>query len=47
MGQHTGSSGQETAWFAVNPQSPPNWILPYGGTLEQAYKVLKSLSNKK
>src|SRR5258705_1028223 len=47
MGQHTGSSGQETAWFAVNPQSPPTWILPCGGTLEQAYKVLKSLSNKK
>jgi hypothetical protein len=47
MGQHTGSAGQETAWFAINPQSPPSWILPFGGTLEQAYKVLKSLSNKK
>ena len=47
MGQHTGSSGQETAWFAVNPQLPPNWILPCWRTLEQAYKVLKSLSNKK
>jgi hypothetical protein len=47
MGQHTGSGGQETAWFAINPQSPPSWILPFGGTLEQAYKVLKSLSNRK
>ena len=47
MGQHTGSTGQETAWFAVNPQSPPSWILPIGGTLEQAYKVLKSLSHRK
>jgi hypothetical protein len=47
LGQHTGSTGQETAWFAVNPQSPPNWILSCGGTLGQAYKVLKSLSNKK
>jgi hypothetical protein len=47
MGQHTGSAGQETAWFAVNPHSPPSWILPLGGTLERAYKVLKSLSNKK
>src|SRR5574339_707323 len=28
MGQHTGSTGLETAWFAVNPQSPPNWLLP-------------------
>jgi hypothetical protein len=47
MGQHTGSGGQETAWFAINPQSPPSWILPFGGTLEQAYKVLKSLSSRK
>jgi hypothetical protein len=47
MGQHTGSGGQETAWFAVNPKSPPNWILPFGGTLDEAYKVLKSLSSRK
>lgn len=47
MGQHTGSGGQETAWFAVNPQAPPSWLLPFGGTLEQAYKVLKSLSGRK
>lgn len=47
LGQHTGSGGQETAWFAVNPQTPPDWLVPCGGTLEQAYKVLKSLSNKK
>lgn len=47
MGQHTGSTGQETAWFAVNPKSPPDWLLPFGGNLEQAYKVLKSLSGKK
>ena len=47
LGQHTGSKGQETAWFAVPPQSPPDWLYPCGGTLDQAYKVLKSLSNKK
>jgi hypothetical protein len=47
LGQHTGSSGQETAWFAVVPSSPPDWLSPFGGTLDQAYKVLKSLSNKK
>ncbi len=47
LGQHTGSAGQETAWFAVNPHSPLPWILQCGGTLEQAYKVLKSLSSKK
>ena len=45
-GQHTGSSGQETAWFEVHPQSPIDWLVPCGGTLEEAYKVLKSLSSK-
>jgi hypothetical protein len=47
LGQHTGSGGKETAWFAVPPHSPPDWLLPCGGTLVDAYKVLKSLSNKK
>lgn len=47
LGQHTGSAGRETAWFAVNPNSPPDWLSPCGGTLDQAYKVLKSLSSKK
>jgi hypothetical protein len=47
LGQHTGAAGQETAWFAVNPHSRYDWLSPCGGTLEQAYKVLKSLSNKK
>lgn len=47
LGQHTGSGGQETAWFTVNPQSPPDWFSPCGGTLDQAYRVLKSLSGKK
>ena len=47
MGQHTGSGGQETAWFAINPHAPPAWIMPFGGTLDQAYTVLRSLSSRK
>ena len=47
MGQHTGSSGQETAWFSVDPLHPPEWLAQYGGTLEQAFVVLKSLSPRK
>jgi hypothetical protein len=47
LGQHTGSSGQETAWFPVNPNNPPDWLLPCGGTLEKAFSVLKSLSHRK
>lgn len=47
MGQHTGSAGQETAWLTVAPQAPPQWLNQCGGTLEDAYKVLKSLSHRK
>jgi hypothetical protein len=47
LGQHTGSQGQETAWFSVNPENPPAWLSSYGGTLDKAYFVLKSLSPKK
>jgi hypothetical protein len=44
LGQHTGSAGQETAWFSVKPTNPPAWLVPYGGTLDQAFTVLNSLS---
>ncbi len=47
MGQHTGSSGKDTAWIPINPKKPPEWLSPYGGTLEDAYKVLKSIHRKK
>jgi hypothetical protein len=47
LGQHTGSGGKETAWFPVNPDKPPEWLAPYGGTLDRAFLVLKSLSPRK
>jgi hypothetical protein len=47
MGQHTGSGGQDTAWLTVNPNKPASWLNQCGGTLEEAYKVLKSLSHRK
>jgi hypothetical protein len=47
MGQHTGRSGQETAWFSVRPVSPPEWLRGCGGTLEQAYGVLRNLSRRR
>ena len=45
LGQHTGLSGQDTAWFPVNPNKPPAWLSPCGGTLDQAFTVLKKLSH--
>jgi hypothetical protein len=47
MGQHTGRGGQETAWFTILPSNPPLWLNGCGGTLDQAYLVLKSLSRKR
>jgi hypothetical protein len=47
MGQHTGSKGKETAWLSIKPQTPPEWLVPFGSTLEQAFSVLKSLSPRK
>lgn len=47
LGQHTGLSGQETAWFPVNPNNPPGWLTTCGGTLDQAFTVLKNLSHRK
>lgn len=47
LGQHTGAGARETAWFTVNPQEPPEWLRSCGGSLEQAYAVLRSLSRKK
>ena len=46
MGQHTGSAGTETAWLSVNPKNPPPWLESTGGTLEQAFDVLKNLRAK-
>jgi hypothetical protein len=47
LGQHTGSTGQETSWITVNPNDPPYWLTPCGGTLERAFSVLKSLSPRR
>lgn len=47
MGQHTGSSSQETAWFPVDPKNIPYWLSPFGGTLSDAFIILKTLSRRK
>lgn len=47
LGQHTGSTGQETSWLTVIPNNPPEWLNSCGGTLEQAFVVLRSLSRRR
>jgi hypothetical protein len=46
MGQHTGIAGKETSWITVIPNEPPDWLKTCGGTLDQAFIVLKGLSRR-
>jgi len=46
MGQHTGRASKETSWLTVNPKSPPDWLMEFGGSLSEAYDVLKILKKK-
>lgn len=44
-GQHGGSAGTDTRWLRnVNPDLPPNWIGPFGGSLSEAHDVLRSIA---
>ena len=45
MGQHTGATGQDTAWLGFDSDSPYSWMRPYGGTLAEAWTVLEALGH--
>lgn len=47
LGQHTGATGQETSWITVIPNNPPHWMLESGGTLDQAYDVLRGIPTRR
>lgn len=40
--QHTGRAGNDTFWLTVEPSSPPEWLRPFGGSLSEAYEILRS-----
>jgi hypothetical protein len=44
MGQHTGKEGKETSWLTIQPKNPPEWINYYGGSLSEAFEIIKKLS---
>lgn len=44
--QHKGRSGTDTFWLSFPAESPPAWLFPCGGTLAQAFKVLKDIRRK-
>lgn len=41
--QHGGRRGRDTWWLEVKPDSPPECLSGYGGTLEDAIERLRSL----
>jgi len=42
-GQHTGSTGQDTAWISFMATSPHAWMAPYGPRLADVARILNSL----
>lgn len=42
-GQHTGAGGTDTAWLGFRAGSPPEWLVPYGGTLAEVGAILLAL----
>ena len=42
--QHRGGLGTDTFWFSVDPNNPPDWLVDCGGSLDEAFRVLRSLS---
>jgi site-specific DNA-methyltransferase (adenine-specific) len=43
--QHSGSKGAEY-WLSINPEIPPEWTKECGGSLTDAYLILKNLKKK-
>lgn len=41
--QHAGVNGSDTWWLPVNPAKIPEWLMPYGGTLEAARERLAQI----
>lgn len=44
--QHTGKQGSETKWLQFKADNPPAWLEPYGGSLEDVVKIIKSIRKK-
>ena len=43
QGQHGGRNATDTKWISISPDDPPAWIVPWGGTLGRAFKVLTQI----
>lgn len=45
MGQHTGASGQDTAWLGFQADAPYRWMAPYGDRLADVKALLQGLQD--
>lgn len=45
--QHGGQAGSDTKWVKFSPDSPPDWISPYGGSLKEGVASFKKLLRSK
>lgn len=43
LGQHTGASATDTAWFGFAPSQPLPWLKGFGGSLAGVWDVLRSM----
>nr|WP_290668493.1 hypothetical protein [Ardenticatena sp.] len=41
--QHGGKRGRDTAWLEVDPTEVPEWLEPFGGSLEKGLRALRAL----
>lgn len=42
--QHGGAGGSDTAWITADPNVPPDWLQPNGGSLREAVRRLSELT---
>lgn len=40
--QHGGMSGSDTVWLSVKPDSIQSWLVPCGGRLREAFRLIKN-----
>jgi hypothetical protein len=42
ISQHGGAGGTDTAWLTIYPESIPNWLHPFGGSLQAGIDALNA-----
>jgi hypothetical protein len=45
--QHAKPQHKSEYWVSFDPNKPPEWVKGCGGSLEEAYQVLKNLKSKR